>query len=349
MFEFQTLMTQLTGQEVSGVAGGMASTATTEAILMAERVTGRHRIIMAKTLHPEYREIAKTYTQNQADVELVEVGYESTGQIDVAALESRARSADRRQIVIQSPNFFGVIEKTKQIAEIVHRHGALLIVSINEPLSLAVVRPPVEADIVCGEAQSCGVSNGVSVGLTWASSPRRKKIYTPDAEAAGWTNRRHRRPQGDFVLTLCDPRAAHSSREGDVKHLHESIVVCTHGDHLSDASGKERTAKRSPSRISPRPITPLPRFAESKDFRCRSGARTSTNSWSRSGQCRALTKNCGEDKIVGGLNSTKDYSTRRQSAARLLHGTCQPRAQVESVRRGLQAVCGFVAACFAPV
>ena len=141
MFEFQTMMTQLTGQEVSNASLWDGSTATTESALMAMRITGRHRVVLAKSLHPEYRQIVHTYSQNQ-DVELAEVSYAATGQIDLTQLES-AIDAKTAAVVVQSPNFFGMLECIPEIAQIAHRHGALLIVSINEPLSLAVVKPPV--------------------------------------------------------------------------------------------------------------------------------------------------------------------------------------------------------------
>src|SRR5208283_6199147 len=87
MFEFQTLMTQLTGQEVSNASLYDGSTATTEAALMALRVTRRRRVVMARTLHPEYRQIFATYVQHQ-DVELAEVPYAASGQINMSLLES---------------------------------------------------------------------------------------------------------------------------------------------------------------------------------------------------------------------------------------------------------------------
>jgi glycine dehydrogenase subunit 1 len=217
MFEFQTLMTQLTGQEVSNASLWDGSTATTEAILMAERVTGRHRVVMARTLHPEYRQIARTYTQNQQDVELVEIDYDAAGQIDVAALDS-ALDKQTAAVVIQSPNFFGVIEKTKEIADIAHRHGTLLIVSINEPLSLAVVKPPVEADIVCGEAQSFGVS--VSYGGPYVGFLTTKEKYlrqVPGRLVGQTIDTEGRR---GFVLTL-------ATREQHIRREKATSNICT--------------------------------------------------------------------------------------------------------------------------
>src|SRR5208283_1134638 len=116
MFEFQTLMTQLTGQEVSNASLYDGSTATTEAVLMAMRVTRRRRVALARTLHPEYRQTLKTYVRHQ-DVDLTEVPYAASGQIDVARLESTVDS-QTAAVVIQSPNFFGALEHIPEVASI---------------------------------------------------------------------------------------------------------------------------------------------------------------------------------------------------------------------------------------
>jgi glycine dehydrogenase subunit 1 len=155
MFEFQTLIAQLTGMEVANSSLYDGSTATNEAVLMALRLTRRQRVVMARTVHPEYREVIRTYNQHLG-VDLAEVGYSDSAQVDVASLES-AVDAQTGAVVVQSPNFLGVIEQVPEISAITHKAGALLIVVISEPLSLAIVKPPVGADIVCGEAQSFGV------------------------------------------------------------------------------------------------------------------------------------------------------------------------------------------------
>ncbi len=140
MFEFQTLMTQLTGMEVGNASLYDGSTATTEAVLMALRVTRRNRVLVARTVHPEYYQVLQTFVRHQG-TELVQLPYEESGQLDLPSLETALNDATAA-VVVQSPNFFGAIERTAQIAEAVHRSGALLIVSIAEPLSLAVVKPP---------------------------------------------------------------------------------------------------------------------------------------------------------------------------------------------------------------
>src|SRR5277367_3612082 len=108
IFEFQTLMCQLTGQEVANASMYDGSTATTEAVLMAERLTGRQRVLIARSVHPEYRQVLDTYAKNLG-LEVEEIGYTKFGQADIAAL-TKEKLASAAAVVVQSPNFFGVLE-----------------------------------------------------------------------------------------------------------------------------------------------------------------------------------------------------------------------------------------------
>ncbi len=222
MFEFQTLMAQLTGQEVSNASLYDGSTATTEAALMAMRVTGRHhRLVVARTLHPEYRRIIRTYLQHQ-DVEVVEIPYAASGQIDLAKLES-AVDAQTAAVIIQSPNFFGTFENAAQVARIAQRNGALLIVAVTEPLSLAVANPPAGADIVCGEAQSFGVPitfGGPYVGFL---TTREKFLRQMPGRLVGQTVDTEGRR--GFVLTLAT-REQHIRREKATSNICTNQSLC---------------------------------------------------------------------------------------------------------------------------
>src|ERR1700726_3699974 len=149
IFEFQTLMCELTGMEVANASMWDGSTATTEAVLMAERLTGRHRVVVARSLHPEYRQVLDTYTRNLG-LHIQEVGFTATGQIDTTRLEA-AIDNETAAVVVQTPNFFGVIEQVPYLAEIAHAKGALLVTAITEGVSLGAVRPPSGADIVARE------------------------------------------------------------------------------------------------------------------------------------------------------------------------------------------------------
>src|SRR5262249_14404853 len=149
MFEFQTLIAQLTGMDVANSSLYDGSTATNESVLMALRLMRRNGVGWARTLHPEYHQDIQTYLRHHA-VESREVPYTESGQLDLAKLESSVDSSTAA-VVVQSPNFFGSLERVREIAQIAHASGALMVVAVAEPLSLAIVKPPVEADIVCGE------------------------------------------------------------------------------------------------------------------------------------------------------------------------------------------------------
>ncbi len=165
IFEFQTLMCQLTGQEVANASMYDGSTALTEAVLMAERLTGRNSVLVARSVHPEYRQVLATYAKNLG-LEIEEIGYTASGQIDRKAL-TEEKLASAAAVVVQSPNFFGVLEEIPALANAAHSGGALLVTTIAEAVSLGIVRPPAEADIVAMEGQALA-SRPATAGLTSA-------------------------------------------------------------------------------------------------------------------------------------------------------------------------------------
>src|SRR6202007_3063165 len=128
IFEFQTLMCQLTGQEVANASMWDGSTAATEAVLMAERITGRRRVLVARSLHPEYRDVLRTYAKNSG-LQVDEIPYDARGTLDQKALHSAIRD-DVACVVAQSPNFFGAVEPIAELAEMARPAGALLVVAI---------------------------------------------------------------------------------------------------------------------------------------------------------------------------------------------------------------------------
>src|SRR5580658_1064261 len=143
--EFQTRIAELTGMDVANASMYDGSTGAAEAVMMAVRVTGRHKAVVASTVHPEYREVLSTYTKHQGLPFTLAPYDRETGRVDLAALEAQVTN-ETAAVLVQSPNFFGVIEDIPAIAAIAHAKGALLIVSIAEAISLGVVRPPLEAD-----------------------------------------------------------------------------------------------------------------------------------------------------------------------------------------------------------
>src|SRR5438876_5058375 len=134
IFEFQTLMCQLTGQEVANASMYDGSTATTEAVLMAERLTGRQRVLVARSVHPEYREVLKTYAKNSG-LRVEEIPFTASGTVDANALKGVLKD-DVAAVVVQSPNFFGVLETLPGIGEAAHARGAVLVVEIGEGVAV---------------------------------------------------------------------------------------------------------------------------------------------------------------------------------------------------------------------
>lgn len=215
-FEFQTLIAQLTGMEVANASLYDGSTAANEAVLMAMRLTRREQVVLARTVHPEYRQVIETYLQHQG-MPLDEAPYAATGQVDLGKLEE-AITDQTAAVVIQSPNFFGVLEKTAEVAEIAHRRGALLIVSIAEPLSLGLAKPPAEADIVCGEAQSFGVPVAFGGPYCGFLSTREKFVRQMPGRLVGIAHDREGRR--GFVLTLV-------TREQFIRREKATSNICT--------------------------------------------------------------------------------------------------------------------------
>src|SRR4030095_1081612 len=157
IFEFQTLICQLTGMEVANASMYDGSTALAEAVLMAERVTRRSKVIACGAVHPEYLDVVRTYVQHAGiDFEHADVD-PKTGQV-VSDLE-KLIDDHTAAIVVQSPNFFGCVEDVSALAEKAHAKGALLILAITEAISLGLLQAPgaAGADIVIAEGQSFGV------------------------------------------------------------------------------------------------------------------------------------------------------------------------------------------------
>ncbi len=185
IFEFQTMICELTGMDVANASMYDGSTGAAEALMMAARLTGRHKSVIATSVHPEYREVIATYARYQG-MPISTVGYQENGRVDLRALD-QAIDNETAGVLIQSPNFFGTIEDIAAIADIVHKKGALLIVSIAEAVSLGIVKPPVEADIVSMEAQSFGVPLGFGGPYCGVMATREKFVRQIPGRLVGQT------------------------------------------------------------------------------------------------------------------------------------------------------------------
>src|SRR3954451_1941329 len=216
IFEFQTMVCELTGMEVANASMYDGSTGSAEACMMAVRLTGRSSSIIARSVHPEYREVIRTYAKHQG-MPLSEVGFGDNGRVDLKALDA-AITNDTACVLIQSPNFFGTIEDVAAIAEVAHKKGALVVVSIAEALSLGIVRPPTEADIVSMESQSFGVPLSYGGPYAGVIATKEKFIRQIPGRLVGQTNDKN--GKRGFVLTL-------STREQHIRREKATSNICT--------------------------------------------------------------------------------------------------------------------------
>jgi glycine dehydrogenase subunit 1 len=216
IFEFQTLICQLTGMDVANASLYDGSTALPEAVMMAVRLTGRRHAAVARSVHPEYREVLATYLRHQG-MNVEEFGYAEDGKFAEDSLAALKRD-DLAAVVVQSPNFFGVIEDIPAAAALAHESGALLIVMVAEPASLGIVRPPVEADIVAGEAQSLGVPLSFGGPYVGFLATREKYVRSMPGRLVGQTTDDN--DERGFCLTL-------ATREQHIRRERATSNICT--------------------------------------------------------------------------------------------------------------------------
>lgn len=202
IFEYQTFIAQLTGQDIANASMYDGATSTAEAALMAMRVTKRDKVVLGNALHPHYRDTVTAYVNNQHGASLAD------GQPD----------AQTACVIIQTPDFHGTPHSLVEWRKICDETGALLVVVVNEIVSLGLLPAPVEADIVCGEAQSVGVAmsyGGPHLGFFATKEkflrqmPGRLCGMTVDADG-----------KRGFVLTL-------NTREQHIRREKATSNICT--------------------------------------------------------------------------------------------------------------------------
>jgi glycine dehydrogenase subunit 1 len=217
IFEFQTMICQLTGMDVANASMYDGSTAVPEAAMMAVRVTGRSKVLVAKTVHPEYREVLATYTRYQG-IPVETVGYvDATGQIDLEELEAKLDD-QTAAVIVQSPNFFGIVDQVNQAAQLAHRRGALLIMVFTEAVSLGILEPAYEADIIAGELQSFAISPSYGGPFAGIIATREKYMRQLPGRLVGET--RDSNGNRAFCLTL-------STREQHIRREKATSNICT--------------------------------------------------------------------------------------------------------------------------
>lgn len=223
MFEFQTMIAEVLGMEVANASMYDGSTAMAEAVLMALRLTKRKKILVAKSLHPHYRQVLKTYLRN-VESEIVEIPFAPDGTLAVDAFKSQLRE-DIACVVVGYPNFFGVIESIGDIVTAAHKVGALAISVTTEPLALGVLKAPGEwdIDIAVGEGQSLGLP--LSYGGPYLGLFAAKKAFVrnmPGRLVGETIDHDGRRA---FVVTLAT-REQHIRRERATSNICTNVALC---------------------------------------------------------------------------------------------------------------------------
>jgi glycine dehydrogenase subunit 1 len=217
IFEFQTMICQLTGMDVANASMYCGSTAVPEAAMMASRSTGKNRVVVARTLHPEYREVLRTYAKNQG-MTVEECAYDrDSGRIDLGDLEAKLDDSTAA-VIVQSPNFFGIVDEVRRAAELAHRRGALLIHVFTEAVSLGLLEPPGEADIVAGELQSFAIPPSFGGPYAGIIATREKFVRQMPGRLVGET--RDGNGNRAYCLTL-------STREQHIRREKATSNICT--------------------------------------------------------------------------------------------------------------------------
>jgi glycine dehydrogenase subunit 1 len=217
IFEFQTMICQLTGMDVANASMYDGSTAVPEAAMMAVRATGKGRVLVASSVHPEYREVLRTYAKHQG-MPVDQFGYlAGAGTIDLEDLERKMDDLTAA-VIVQSPNFFGIVDQVKAAGEIAHKRGALLVVVFTEAVSLGILQPPAEADIVAGELQSFAISPSYGGPYAGIIATRDKFIRQMPGRLVGQTV--DSRGNRAFCLTL-------STREQHIRREKATSNICT--------------------------------------------------------------------------------------------------------------------------
>jgi len=218
IFEYQTMVCSLTGMDVANASMYDNSSALAEAAIMSCRIKGKKRVLVAKAIHPEHREVVKTYLKANS-IELAEIGHENL-LTKINGINKSNSFGDFSAVLVQNPNFFGSIENLKEIEKFAHENDALLVASVNEPTSLGILNSPGSygADIVVGEGQSFG--NSLSFGGPYVGFMATKKEYLRQMPGRIVGQTLDSNEKRGFVLTL-------QAREQHIRREKATSNICT--------------------------------------------------------------------------------------------------------------------------
>lgn len=217
MYEFQSLLCDLTGMDVANASLYEGASALAEGCLVALRETERRKIVVASTVHPEYRATLKTYL-SQTKVEILEIERDSSGTSDLKQAKLLIDS-QTAAVVVEMPNALGYLEEAEILAQAAHQAGALFIV-VTHPISLGILKAPGSygADIVVGEGQSLGTELGFGGPYLGLFACKEKYLRRMPGRIVGMT--RDRMGRRGFVLTL-------QTREQHIRRSKATSNICT--------------------------------------------------------------------------------------------------------------------------
>jgi len=241
-YEFQTMISLLTGLDVANASLYDGATSLAEATAMAVAHTNRQNVVVAGALHPEYAQVLQTYSEAQ-HYEILRVRAGADGRVDPAKLEP-AVTATTAAVILQQPNFYGVLEDPQPISDLAHRSGALLIACVD-PISLGLLAAPVDygADLAVGDGQPLGIPlsfGGPYLGFIACKEPLLRRMpgrlvgATVDAQG-----------QRGYVLTL-QAREQHIRREHatsniTTNHALMALAATVYLAHMGGAGLKQLT------------------------------------------------------------------------------------------------------------
>lgn len=216
IFEYQTLLCRLTGMDVANASMYDGATAATEGVLMARAATRRDRIVVAESVHPEYRRTLATYLENQKAEIVTVTSPDGTLSVDDVASALDDKTAC---LLVQHPNFFGCLEDVRRLAEAAHEVGALLVIAVD-PISLGLLERPGDygADIVVAEGQSLGIPMGFGGPGLGIMACREKFLRRMPGRLVGMA--KDRREKDCYVLTM-------QTREQHIRRERATSNICT--------------------------------------------------------------------------------------------------------------------------
>ncbi len=216
LYEFQSMICELMAMDVTNAGMYEGASALAEAVLLALRETGRKKVLIPQSLHPDYRAVLSTYTL-ESGTELIDIPHQN-GQLDMAFVAQNL-NAEVAAVVVQNPNFFGLVEKAELVAPLAQAAGALLIASVN-PISLGLLAPPGDygADIAVAEGQSLGIPPGFGGPLLGLLACKTKWLRKMPGRLVGQTVDVDGKRA--FVLTL-------QAREQHIRREKATSNVCT--------------------------------------------------------------------------------------------------------------------------